>query len=226
VEKATQSWWGCWRERRNPSSLDTDRIALLALVGLALLIEVAQSVNWLRVYCVAMPGLVLFVWILGRAKLWAYIGGLIWAAVLCLAFLQTWARHHHGYATVELPAGRAAAASQTYEKVIWLMQNTKSDQRFFQPGWPGLYLPLGVNNPVYLDGLARDDQTRPQYVELSIRQLRDKQVRYILWSPRLDFPDSCKPPETYHLNEFREFLHSHYRRVWTFSDQDEVWERK
>jgi hypothetical protein len=183
-------------------------------------------VNWLRVYCVAMPGIILFVWILGRAKSWAYIGGLMWVAVLCLASIQTWARHHHGYATVELPAGRTAVASPTYEKVIWLVQNTKSGQRFFQAGWPGLYLPLGSSNPVYLDALARDDQTRPQYIELSIRQLQDKQVRHILWSPRLDSPDSSKARGAYHLNEFREFLHSHYHRVRTFPDQDELWERK
>jgi hypothetical protein len=218
--------WRCWRERRKPLSLATDHIALLALVGLALLVEVSQSVNWLRVYCIAMPGIILFIWIVGRTKFRALVCGLIWVAVLVLALRQTWARHHQGFVTAELPAGRAAAAPRVYEKVKWLMQNAKPGELFFQAGWPGLYLPLGVSNPVYLDGLATDDQTRPQYIELSIRQLEEKQVRYILWSPRLDSWDSFQPPEAYHLNGFREFLHSHYQRVWTFSDQDEIWERK
>ena len=208
------------------SSLYTNRIALLALVGLALATEVSQSLNWLRVYCVAMPGIILFVWILGRAKLATYICGVTWVVVLCLASLQMWARHHDGYVAVEMPAGRAAAAPQTHEKVKWLMQNTKPGEVFFQAQWPGLYLPLGVTNPVYLDALERDYPTRSQYIELSIRQLYEKRVQRILWSPRLDHPDISQPLETYYLNGFREFLHRHYQHAWTFSDQDEMWERK
>jgi len=218
--------WGCWRNRRNPPSIDEGRIALLALVGLVLLIEVAQSLNWLRVYCIAMPGIILLVWILQSAKFRTYLVVPIWVGMLCLAILQLSVRHHREFVTVELPAGRAAAPPQTYEKLQWLMQNSKPGEPFFEAGWPGLYLPLRLNNPVYLDALGRDEQTRPQYIELSIRQLEAKQVPHILWSPRLDTPDSFNPPEAYHLNEFREYLHSHYQRARVFSDQDEIWVRK
>jgi hypothetical protein len=218
--------WRCWRERRSPPSSGVDRIALLAFVGLALLVEVSLSVNWLRVYCVSMPAIILFVWNIGKAKVHSHATGLLWVAVLCLALLQTWTRNHRGFVTMDLPAGRAAVAPQAREKVEWLMQNTKPGELFFQAGWPGLYLPLGLHNPVYLDVLETGDQTRPQYVDLSIRQLQAKQVRYILWSPRLDSLDSFRPPEAYHLTAFREFLHSRYQRVRTFSDQDEIWERK
>jgi hypothetical protein len=218
--------WRCWRERRNPPSIDAGRIALLALVGLVLLAEVAQSLNWLRVYCIAMPGIILLVWILRTARLRTYLVGSIWVGILCLAIPQISVRHHRKFVTVELPAGRVAAPPQTYEKLQWLMQNSKPGEPFFEAGWPGLYLPLRLSNPVYLDALGRDEQTRPQYIELSIRQLEAKQVPHILWSPRLDSPDSFNPPGAYHLNEFREYLHSHYQRVLVFSDRDEIWVRK
>jgi hypothetical protein len=128
--------------------------------------------------------------------------------------------------TVELPAGRAATTPQAHEKLQWLMQNTKPGEPFFQAGWPGLYLPLRSNNPVFLDVLETGDQTRPQHVELTMQHLEAKQVRYILWSPRLDSEDLFQPPGAYHLSAFREFLQLHYRRAWAFSDQDEMWVRK
>jgi hypothetical protein len=217
--------WRCWRQRRNALSPESDRIALLALVGIALLLEVAQSLNWLRVYSIAMPGIILFVWILKNARFQNHAIGLVGVAVICFASLQIWVRHHHESVTVQLPAGRAAVSPKTYEKIEWLMQHAAPGQPFFQAGWPGLYLPLSVNNPVYLDVLETGDLTRPEYLELSIRQLEARRVKYILWSPRLDTPDHFRPPEAYHLAAFREFLHLHYQRVWTFSDQDEIWER-
>jgi hypothetical protein len=61
-------------------------------------------------------------------------------------------------------------------------------------------------------------RSRPEFIEESIRQLDDAQVRYILWSPRL----AAAP---YPYANFRAFLTAHYRRVWSFSDRDEVWER-
>ena len=218
--------WGRWRKRRSPHSPDSERILLLTLVGLAMLLEVALSVNWLRLFCVAMPGIILLVWILGRSNSRAYATSLLWVAVVCLAFVQTWARQHRGFVTLDLPGGRTEVSPQAQEKLQWLMQNTKPGDLFFQAGWPGLYLPLELHNPVYLDALETSDQTRPEYLDLSIRELEVKQVRFILWSPRLNFPEPLRPPGAYHLTPFREFLLCHYQRLQTFSDQDELWERK
>jgi hypothetical protein len=123
--------WKYWRERRNPPSPDADRVLLLTLVGFAMLFEVALSVNWLRLFCVAMPGIILLVWILRRSSLRAYATGLMWVAVLCLAFLQTWARQHRRFVTVDLPAGRAATSPQAHEKLQWLMKNTRPGDLLF-----------------------------------------------------------------------------------------------
>jgi hypothetical protein len=218
--------WRCRRECRSVPSPHTDRVLLLTLVGLAMLLEIALSINWLRLFCVAMPGIILLVWILGRSNVRGHAIGLMWVGVLCLACLQTWARQHREFVIADLPAGKAAVSPQAHKKLQWLLQNTKPGDLFFQAGWPGLYLPLALHNPVYLDALDTGDQTRPQYLDLSIRQLQARQVRFILWSPRLNFPESFRPIGAYHLAPFLQFLHSHYQRLEVFSDLDEIWERK
>ena len=118
-----------------------------------------------------------------------------------------------------------ATTSASAEKLNWLRDHTKPGDFFFQAGWPGLYLPLDLHNPVYLDALELGDQTRPEYVELSIRQLSGSRVQYVLWSPRLNSPDPYYGAEQYHLAPFRDYLNNHYHLVSSFSDQDEIWER-
>jgi len=79
---------------------------------------------------------------------------------------------------------------------------------------------------VFVDDLMPSEATRPEYVERTVRQVEQQQVKYILWSPKLV---SLDEPHRYgqdHLGTFRAFLTSHYRRVEVFSDRDEIWERR
>lgn len=92
--------------------------------------------------------------------------------------------------------------------------------------WPGVYLLLSLNSPVFVESLSPFNTTPPQFVELSIRQLEARRVHYILWEPYLDSPTSPQHPETYHLTPFRDFMKNNYQKVWTFSDEEEIWERK
>jgi len=221
------SLWKCARAGRRPAFVNWDGVALLTLAGVALALEVAQSLNWLRVYCVSMPGIILLVWFLGtQNKFQLYATRLLWVGVLCLACLQTWSRHHQQNALAQLPAGTVGTTPLNAEKLLWLRDHTMPGESFFQAGWPGVYLPLDLHNPVFLDVLETGDQTRPEYVALTIQQLQSKRVQYILWSPRLDSTDIYQGPATYHLAPFRAFLGDHYQRVWTFPDQDEIWERR
>src|ERR1700720_4074421 len=41
-------------------------VTLLALLGLSLLAEVAFNLNWLRIFAVSMPGIILLVWIVSE----------------------------------------------------------------------------------------------------------------------------------------------------------------
>lgn len=91
--------------------------------------------------------------------------------------------------------------------------------------WLNIYPPLDLYSPVFVDGLWPSGLTRPELVALTIRQIEQTRLKYILWIPRFTIPTSDSPSQDY-LLPFRDYLQSHYTRVHVFSNQDEVWERR
>jgi hypothetical protein len=210
------------RFKPNDSTPNRRGALLLCLVGMFLLAEVAMRPNWLRIYSVSMPGIILLPWLVDRtARLRGPFVTLLYCGVACLALRQTWARHHQEYVVCDLPAGRAAAAPQTCEELLWITRHVKPGGFFFQAAWPGMYVPLGLRNPLFIDAVGTNEQTRPEDVDVAVRQLQEREVRYILWSKRLDLRhsgNSLAPLQTYLLNR--------YALVRVFSSEDELWERK
>ena len=212
--------WKCFRARREAPCAHMARIALLSIAGAAMFLEVAQSPSWLRFYCVAAPGIILLVWLTGGlGKFTGYASRSAWIAVVALAAHQTYGRHRTNSAIGELPGGRVATTQLAAEKLAWFAAHTQPEQFMLQAMWPGLYLPLALRNPLYLEDLETSGQGRLGYVALSIRQLEAKRVQYIVWSPVLNSP-------MFELEPLREFVEVHYHRVWTFPDEDEVWAHK
>jgi hypothetical protein len=200
---------------------------LLTFAGIATAAEVAQSPNWLRVYCVAAPAILLSVWVLNQAgKSQRFLRGLLWSLILLLAVQQFWIQRHYQRVIVQTPAGSAMTSGAMAEKLNWIGRHTRPGDFFFQAPWPGVYFPLQLHNPAFADDFMTSDVTRPEFVADSIRQLRAKRVQYILWSPQLNSPESPETAGVYHLAPFLDFLHENYRRVTTFQDHDEIWERK
>jgi len=213
----------CWR---SPATWNTRSVTLLGLVGVCLLAEVAFNVNWLRVFVVSLPGIILLVWTVaetGRGR--SRVVAATWLVLVCFGLAETWSRHAHAEVLAELPGGRVALRSQAFEKLDWIAHRTRPGDLFFQAAWTSLYLPLRLRNPVFLDLLESSALTSPEYVELTIQQLETKRVHYILWQPRLDVPDPFYGEQQYHLGPFRDYLHNHYHLALSFSDHDEIWER-
>jgi hypothetical protein len=166
-----------------------------------------------------IPALILIVWLVGGlaepgreyAQLRQYATAMIWMALIGLSLQRVWARNVAHPVVLNLPAGRTAATPLAAEELDWIARHTVAGELFFQASYQSLYLPLALRNPAFafLDRFAS-----PELVELDIRQLQAKRVRYILWSP-VDLPRFAK---------FEQFLSGHYHRVWTFSNQDEIWE--
>jgi len=218
--------WRCWRSRRNPAFRCGTELVLVALLGLFLLLEILPGVNWLRLYCISMPGFILLIYEaarLPRLRRYVVISGSV--IVLCLAIGNIWLRYRQDQAAATLPGGKVILPVQKYEKFSWLAQHTTPGDFFFQAAWQDTYIPLALRNPVFLDILLANEESRPEYVELMMRQLDRKQVKYILWSPRLDQPDDPVRPWEDHLGPFRRYLKAHYQRVQVFADGDEVWQR-
>jgi hypothetical protein len=214
------SLWRCRKATVMRTSMGAP-IALLALVGAGMFLEVAQSPNWLRVDCVALPALILFVWLVSDvadrlsvyARLRKYAIAMTWIGLIGVSAHQVWSRNVAHPLIIDLPAGRSAVAPLAGEKLTWMARHTTPGELFFQASYPSLYLPLQLRNPAF-DFLDR--YTSPEFVALDLRQLAAQRVRYILWSP-LDRPRY--PP-------FEQFLCERYRRIWRFTDEDEIWELK
>jgi hypothetical protein len=216
------SLWTCRKGSRDASPADVKGIVLLTLVGSMMFLEVAQSPNSIRLYCVATPGIILFVRLLAvgltsPARRNAAI--VIWTGLILLAAHQTWSRHLQQAMVLDLPAGRVATTPMTGGKLAWLSRHTTPGQFLFEARWVDVYLPLALRNPVFTDMLEGGHKSRDEFVDRSIRQLEAQRVQYIIWSPRLESP-------AYPFAKFREFLADRYQRVLTFPDQDEVWEHK
>jgi hypothetical protein len=226
--------WLCWRERAAVSPESAlgaayrgRRLVLLAFVGIATALEMTPSLTWFRLYCVAAPGVLLFVWAVGRVpRHQRLISNLLWIGLFCFALGRNWSLHRHQFVTLDAPAGTVAAYPEQAEKLSWIAQRTRPGDYFFQAGWPGVYLPLDLNNPVYAESLSPFNTTIPEIVERSIGQLESRQVRYILWAPFLNSPIPPGHPEVYHLTPLRDYMSKNYQKVWTFKDGDEMWQRK
>lgn len=209
--------WLCWRERRDPSP-SWRNLTLLALTGTFLFAEAASSLNWLRLFSVSMPTVILLLWIVSRARgICRCVFTALWIATGIIAVAGTTSRQIHQRAIVHLPGGTVATNPETAAKLQWLSQRTHPGQFFFQAGWPGLYLPLALRNPAYVDVILPANETRPEDIASTIQRLDRKQVPYVLWPARLDQPD---PHPADNVAPLRAWLHSHYTRVYVFPDGD------
>jgi len=217
----------CWGGKDSGASSpeQNSKAMLVALTGAALLFEVMFSLNWLRVYAVSMPGFILLLWFVGQTRRIRPVAvGVIWMGILFIAATQIFYAHHREYVIAKLPAGWAAVNPEAYQKLHWIGEHTRPEEFFFHSGWPGVYIPLRLRNPVFVDALGLNIATRPEFVQRSIVQLDARAVHYILWSQRLNAPGDHDPP-TSSLSPLRTYIHEHYRRVKVFGDLDEIWER-
>jgi Dolichyl-phosphate-mannose-protein mannosyltransferase len=209
-------------------AMDNGRtLMLLTLVGAYLMVEVALNVNWLRVFVVTLPGIILAIWLVEETKaLRRTVVPVLWILAACIAVAQVAYRQTRTGTVMELPGGRAAVRPKDFEKLDWLAQRTKPGDLFFQAGWTSFYLPLQLRNPLFVDVLESTAVTDPPDVDLSVQQMEVAKPRYVLWPPRLNALDSFYGPEQYHLGPFRNYLHANYKLAHSFSDGDELWEKK
>ena len=213
--------WRCWR-RSNNTSFSWERVTLLSIVGIFLLVEVAFSMNWLRVFAVSFAGIILLFWNAGQSGMIRRSTiVLLWVGFAGIAFRQTIAIYAHERSNVRLPGGDVVVTPQAYEKLHWIMLHTTPGQFFFQADGVGMYLPLRLRNPSWLDGISPGEESRPEDITGVIQQLEGKRVQFVLWRPRLDSTEPSKD----HLTPLRTYLHSKYTRFHVFADGDTVWER-
>jgi hypothetical protein len=218
------SLWRCWCSRRS-TSFPWNEVALLSIIGLCLFLDVAISINWLRLFAVSLPGIVLTVWAAGglqRRRRVLFVTASI--ALMCIAVRQIAVKRALACARGEFPGGRLATTPQVYEKLRWLAMHTHRGEFFLQAGWPGVYLPLQVRSPLYMPTLTRWDGVLDEDIQPAVEQMKTLRVRYVLWTHSLD--EGCALGScTDQLSIFRTYLKSSYRPVRTFDDGDVLWQK-
>ncbi len=197
-------------------------ITLLVLAGGALLAEVALSLNWLRLFTVSMPAVILLAAAVGRAgKMRACAVTALWIMIGGIAVRQMWLKQSQPVVLAALPGGTVALPLQAQEKLGWLAARTKPGDFFLHAAWPGVYLPLGLRNPLFLDVISAYQLTPPEYITRAVAELESKRVRYVLWPARMD---SGKGVDAY-LAPLRTYLQRTYRCSHVFRDGDQLLER-
>ncbi len=215
----------CWQERNN-TYFPSERIALLSSIGVILLLEVAVAVNWLRLYAVSLPGVILLMWILSeKLRFQSRAVVIIWSVIIFIAAFQIVSKHSTNTVQGDFAGGRFATTRQTYEELHWIASIAWPVDLFLQAGWPGMYIPLGLRNPLYVATVDYLDATRPGDIELSVSQMKSKRVKYVLWSRHLDSRCNHTSPCDDYLFPFREYLHKSYTCVHVFPDGDTLWRK-
>lgn len=216
-----------WREARARSLEKWSRLMLLNLVGLSLFISVASSPLWYRLNHIALPGLILLVWMLDRPSRFcaalARLMGLAALAVLIYASVGQRARWPY---ELNLPAGHVASQRvDWYEQYQWLAQRTKPSEYFYAAAADFFFL-LRLRNPAAVTFLFPAEYTRPEQVQQIIAGLEEHEVRLVYWMPMLDLPPGRSASPGDHLEPLRSYLRDHYQVVKTFTNRNYVWERK
>lgn len=218
--------WLIWRSRNTAPTSEGARVVRLSLVGLFLFLEVANNPNWFRLYTISMPSLIIFVWLISHARRCSRaLCVFACTALLLLALGQTFVRQRHDYVVATLPAGTVAIDSKAFIPLNAVLQRTHPGDYFFQAIWPGLYFPLQLRNPLYVDTVWPSEETRPEFVERAVHELALRPTRYILWSHSIDGPERGNESAD-HLSPLRSYLRENYRKVEQLPDGAELWERE
>jgi hypothetical protein len=214
------------RERAlgEPGDRNRERVALLWIVGVALLAEVAVNLSWLRLLSVCMPAVVLLLWAAeGSGRVGRAFRATAWIGVVGFAALLVRSTRRHHSVVAELPAGRAATDPSKRGELDWLARHITPGTSFFATEHPSIYFPLRLRDPLYLDAAVPGPQTSLELATRAVQELESFRVDTVMWSPRLE---AAREDEGLAgIAVLRSYVHAHYHRVQIFSGGDEAWAR-
>ncbi|MFT3746431.1 MAG: hypothetical protein QM785_19325 [Pyrinomonadaceae bacterium] len=190
-------------------------IVLVALIGSVLTFTITAP-NTSRLFQIAMPGLIVFVWLISYAKeRFGFAAKTLIAATACfvlLSFIQAIRVQTFPHQLLETPSGKLAYNPSPIidKRYKWLMERTKPGDLVFEAYQPYIYFPLLLRNPGRYGQIWDSNYTRPEHVAETIADLAAKRPRYILWNN-----DYNKPPEARsagdHTAPLAEYLQQNYR---------------
>ncbi len=220
--KRKQHDWQYWRG-----------IVLVALVGSVLTFTITAP-NTSRLFQVAMPGLIVFVWLISYAKeRFAFAVKVLPIATACFVLLSTIQAiriQTFPHQMLETPSGTLAYNPSPIidKRYKWLMQRTEPGDIIFEAYQPYIYFPLLLRNPTRYGQIWDSDYTRPEHVAETIADLAAKRPRYILWNNDFNKPQDSRPAGD-HTAPLAEYLQQNYRGASDIIESSEgriqIWER-
>ncbi|MBV9216256.1 MAG: hypothetical protein JO053_08775, partial [Acidobacteria bacterium] len=214
-----------WTERRSITSV--------AIVGSMLTVAAAASPNSARLFQIAIPGLVVLVWMAGRVvpvnsqkKIALAMGGLL----MMLGCIQSYRMQTWEYRSMPTPAGTLSYLPTPVidERYSFLLKNSQPKDAVFEVYEPFVYFPLQLKNPTPYGQIWPSDYTRPEQVADAIAHLTATRPRYIIWDNLYSKPDEERAPGD-HTGPLAKFVAENYHPANSEVDIGEakiqIWER-
>jgi hypothetical protein len=219
--------WYCARQRQW-SANEAMPIVLLGTLGTLLMLEVATRLTPNRMDAAAIPSITLGMWLVSRTNREGQKGRLL-CSLLLFGFMleQSINTQLRPYQSLTFPGGTALFSRPgDAEEASWIAEHTRPGDYFFQVAYLNYYGLLKLQHPAPVDTLLPFESTRPEWVIETVDNLARKDVRYILWSPKLlrHVRDLNSPAPDY-LDPLRIYMSTHYRMVKVFRTGNEIWER-
>jgi hypothetical protein len=215
--------------RRTDDSERWGRVILLSLAGLFLFL-VTTGLSAVRLYHVAIPGLILFVFWLSRVTWRAVPAAGVAVIVAASLGLAVWGQLKAYPPPVELPTGTVVFTSdQAAEKYVWLNENTEPGDLVFESFRTVVNFPLRLKNPASVPMLRDTNYSSKAQVERVIFELGVRPPKFILWDGNWSKP-AHERHDGDHLAPMYELLQARYqmRQQLTpvYGIDIEVWEQR
>lgn len=217
------------RRGRIRSGENSLALVLLSALGILQALEVITVLNWNRMAAVAMPSVILVVWLIARpGAAGRRMATACWCILGVMIAVQSGATQVRRFPQLQLPAGDALLEKDDVEELTWLAAHTRPGDCFFEVANTRLYVPLALRNPTPVDVLSATQATPPRWVDESIAGLKQCATQYILWEPHtgLGSVEQAHPSRNDALDPLRAYLREEYVREAVFANGDEMWERR
>ena len=216
--------------RRSEASGNSTALFLLSSLGTLEMLEVVTALNWNRMAAVAIPSIILAIFLLdsGKAERRKVVVASSWLILATLVLAKTIPIQLRHYTQMNLPAGPALVQNEDAEEVLWLVHHTDPGDSFFEVANTRLYTLLDLRNPTPVDVLTRTEVTLPGWVTEVVQGLEQSRTHYILWSEHSGIGSVKQMHRTPHdhLDPLRSYMQTKYARVQIFANGDEIWERR
>lgn len=201
-----------WRKRGEINREKRSRLLLLAVLGVILTASVFPFPVALRFYQIAVPSLILFVWVMQKTILNENkINRLVFAGLLLLGIAFSVQRQMINVYFQKTPSGKVFSfAPESLDRFRWLSEHTQPGDNFYEAHHSNFYMLFQLKNPTPMPLIRPNNYTPPKQVEKVLHGLERNPPKYIIWNRAWNNPEIQNSAE-FNLEPLVNFLYQNYR---------------